>query len=356
MHRAQLLLTTILAAGLLNAQTAEPKTAEQTFKNIIQLKGTPADQLVPAMTFISASLGVECTFCHVEGKMDLDDKQTKKTAREMMAMTAALNKNSFGGRREVTCYSCHHGSEHPQGTPPVLESDIPAHAEAAAKPAASEGPNAAEILEKYVSALGGEDAIKKFSSRVEKGVILVGGNETPIELFMKAPNKRISVTHMPKSESYTAFDGASGWLGSTGRPPRTMSPAESEAAGLDAEFYLALRLPQIFQQLRTGRPETINGIECQTLIGTRPGRPPVRLYFEAKSGLLLRQVRYGETPLGRNPTQIDYADYRAVDGVKVPFRWTLSRTNGRFTIQIAEVKNNVPVEDEKFAKPDSEVK
>jgi hypothetical protein len=135
-----------------------------------------------------------------------------------------------------------------------------------------------------------------------------------------------------------------------------MSPAESEAAGLDAEFYLALRLPQIFQQLRTGRPESINGIECQTLIGTRPGRSPVRLYFEAKSGLLLRQVRYGETPLGRNPTQIDYADYRAVDGVKVPFRWTLSRTNGRFTIQIAEVKNNVPVEDEKFAKPDSEVK
>jgi hypothetical protein len=191
---------------------------------------------------------------------------------------------------------------------------------------------------------------------VEKGVILVGGNETPIELFMKAPNKRISITHMPKSESYTAFDGTSGWLGSTGRPPRTMSPAESEAAGLDAEFYLALRLPQIFQQLRTGRPESINGIECQTLIGTRPGRPPVRLYFEAKSGLLLRQVRYGETPLGRNPTQIDYADYRAVDGVKVPFRWTLSRTNGRFTIQIAEVKNNVPVEDEKFAKPDSEVK
>jgi hypothetical protein len=356
MHRAQLLLTTILAAGLLNAQTAEPKTAEQTFKNIIQLKGTPADQLVPAMTFISASLGVECTFCHVEGKMDLDDKQTKKTAREMMAMTAALNKNSFGGRREVTCYSCHHGSEHPAGTPPVLESDMSAHAEAAAKPAASEGPNAAEILEKYVSALGGEEAIKKFSSRVEKGVILVGGNETPIELFMKAPNKRISVTHMPKSESYTAFDGTSGWLGSTGRPPRTMSPAESEAAGLDAEFYLALRLPQIFQQLRTGRPETINGIDCQTLIGTRPGRPPVRLYFEAKSGLLLRQVRYGETPLGRNPTQIDYADYRAVDGVKVPFRWTLSRTNGRFTIQIAEVKNNVPVEDEKFAKPDSEVK
>jgi photosynthetic reaction center cytochrome c subunit len=353
----KLICAVAFASALLPARTPDPKPAEQVFKNIIQLKGTPADQLLPAMTFITASLGVECTFCHVEGKMELDDKETKKTAREMMAMTAALNKNSFGGHREVTCYSCHHGSEHPAGTPPVLESDLPAHPEQhAARPAAGEGSNAGDIVEKYVSALGGADAIKKFSSRVEKGLIVVGGSQTPIELFLKAPNKRISVTQMAKGASYTAFDGTSGWLGSTGRPPRTMSPAESEAAGLDAEFYLALRLPQIFQQLRPGRPETINGIECQTLIGTRPDRPPVRLYFEAKSGLLLRLVRYGETPLGRNPTQIDYADYREVDGVKVPFRWTLSRTNGRFTIQIAEVKNNIPVEDDKFAKPDGEVK
>jgi outer membrane lipoprotein-sorting protein len=356
MNRVQLALTTIFAAALLHGQTPEPKTAEQVFKNITELTGTPADQLVPAMTFIAASLGVECNFCHVEGKMELDDKETKKTARQMIAMTTAINKNSFGGKREVTCYSCHHGAHHPAGTPPVLEADMPAHTEAAASPAPGEGPNASDILEKFVSALGGAEAIQKITSRVEKGVIVVGGSDTPIELFLKAPNKRISITHMPKGQSYTAFDGTSGWLGSTGRPPRIMSPAESEAAGLDAEFYLALQLPKIFQQLRTGRPESINGIECQTLIGTRPDRPPVRFYFENKSGLLLRQVRYGETPLGRNPTQIDYADYRAVDGVKVPFRWTLSRTNGRFTIQISEVKNNVPVEDEKFAKPASEAK
>jgi hypothetical protein len=60
--------------------------------------------------------------------------------------------------------------------------------------------------------------------------------------------------------------------------------------------------------------------------------------------------------VGRNPTQIDYADYRDVDGVKIPFRWTLSRVNGRFTIQIADVKSNVPVDDATFAKPMSEVK
>src|SRR5437016_10835493 len=96
-------------AFTLHAQSAEPKTAEQVYKNIIQLKGAPADQLGPAMTFIAASLGVECTFCHVQGKMDADDKPAKKTARAMMAMMATINKDSFSGRQQVTWYSCHQG-------------------------------------------------------------------------------------------------------------------------------------------------------------------------------------------------------------------------------------------------------
>jgi photosynthetic reaction center cytochrome c subunit len=83
----------------------------------------------------------------------------------------------------------------------------------------------------------------------------------------------------------------------------------------------------------------------------RPNLPPVRLYFDPKTGLLVRMVRLANTAVGRNPTQIDYADYREVDGVKMPFRWTLSRPNGRFTIQLSEVKQNVPIEDSRFTKP-----
>jgi photosynthetic reaction center cytochrome c subunit len=334
----------------------EPKTAEQSFKNIIQLKGTPADQLGPSMQFIASSLGVECTFCHVQGKMELDDKPAKKTARNMMAMTAAINKDSFRGQLQVTCYSCHRGSARPVNTPPVLESDAsPRSAPATAAPADAAATVDA-IVEKYVTALGGADAIRTIASRVQKGTILAGGNEMPIDVVTKAPNKRVTITHMPDSESFTAFDGTAGWLGSAGRPAREMSAAESGAASLDAEFYLSLRLKEIFTQLRRGRPEEIAGVQCETLIGMGPGRPPVRLYFDSKSGLLLRMVRFAETPLGRNPTQIDYADYRAVDGVKIPFRWTLARPNGRFTIQLADVKTNVPVDDGRFAKPAADVK
>jgi photosynthetic reaction center cytochrome c subunit len=343
-----LLLMTIGAVAY--AQPA-PKMAEEVYKNITELKGTPADQLTPSMQFISASLGVECSFCHVQGKMDADDKRPKKTAREMIAMTFAINKTHFGGRPQMTCFSCHRGALRPVAIPPVLESDAPAAP--ATPPAAAPATQitADQIIDKYIAALGGADAMRKITSRVMKGAITAGGSESPIEVFTKAPNKRITITHAANSESYTAFDGTAGWMGSAGRPAREMSAAESGASGLDAEFYLALRLKELYPQLRRGRPETVAGAECETLNGTGPGHPAVRLYFDKNSGLLVRMVRYAETPLGRNPTQIDYADYRETDGVKTPFRWTLSRTNGRFTIQIASITNNAPVDDAKFAKP-----
>jgi hypothetical protein len=345
-----------LAAASTYGQPVESKTADQAYKNITQLKGTPADQLVPAMQFISASLGVDCEFCHVRGKMEVDEKPAKKTARNMMAMTAAINKDSFNGRGQVTCYSCHRGSARPVNMPPVLESDAPAHSEARPATPASTPPTVDEITAKYVTAIGGADAIKKITSRSMTGKILARGTETPIEVITKAPNKRISITHNANGESYTAFDGTAGWLGNTGQPAREMSAAESGASSLDSEFYLALRLKEIFTQLRRGRPEQIGGAECETLNGSGAGRPAVRLCFDKNSGLLVRMVRFAETPLGRNPTQIDYADYREVEGVKIPFRWTLSRPNGRFTIQIADVKVNVPVDDTRFAKPAGEVK
>jgi photosynthetic reaction center cytochrome c subunit len=344
-----------LAQHSLDGPQTESKTAEQVYKNIVQLKGTPSEQLIPAMQVISSSLGVECTFCHVGGKAELDDKPAKKTAREMMAMVASINKGSFGGRQQVSCYSCHHGAANPASVPPVLETDD-VHAGTSAAPSAGTAPSADDVIQKYVAAMGGADAIHKITSRVAKGAILVGASQTPIEVLTKAPNKRVTISHSAQGESFTAFDGTAGWMGNTGRPAREMTPTESGASALDAEFAIALRLKEIFPQIRRGRPEQIDGVMCEQLIGTGPGRLPVRLYFDQSSGLLMRLVRYAETPVGRNPTQIDYADYRNADGVKIPFRWTLARVNGRFTIQIAEVKTNVPIEDAKFAKPAGDVK
>src|SRR6267143_2879070 len=98
-----------------------PKTTEQVYKNIQVLKGVSADQLIPAMQFIAASLGVQCDFCHLENACDKGDKETKQTARKMMRMMFAINRDSFDGHREVTCYSCHRGANKPVITPVISQ-------------------------------------------------------------------------------------------------------------------------------------------------------------------------------------------------------------------------------------------
>lgn len=359
--KTRLLWVLPVAALAAFAQTGEVKTAGEVYKNVQVLKDIPADQLVPSMQFISAALGLECGGCHVQGQMDSDQKGAKKTARQMIAMTMAINKNHFNGRTQVTCETCHRGSERPVSIPPVLESDAAPH------PAASGGPGgppnggapqvtADQIIEKYIAAVGGADAMHKVTSREMTGKIMFAGNESPIEVLTKAPNKRVTITKNSSGESYTAYDGTEGWMGNTGRPARAMSPTDSAASAVDAAFYLPLDLKAMYPQLRRGRPETVNGAECDVLQGTAPGKPMVRLDFDRSTGLLVRMVRYTETPMGRMPVQVDYSDYKESDGVKIPMRWTLSRPNGRFTIQIDQVKNNAAIDDSKFAKPEGNVK
>ena len=337
------------------SSTAAPKLAEEQFKNIQVLKGVPADQLFPAMQFITASLGVECEYCHVRGEkgleFDKDDKKTKQTARKMMQMMFAINKDNFEGHRDVTCYSCHRGAAEPVGTPIISDEEpkpepVPGSA-AAAKPVL---PAADQLLGKYLDAVGGAAALQKVSSRVEKGKITFNGQKAPIEIYAKGPDKRISIMKMPNGESITAFNGTQGWLNQGGRP-HLMSPAENDAARIDADLYFPSHVKTLYKKFTTLPGEKIDSHDTWLVVGRNEGQPPLRLYLDKDSGLLLRLVRYAETPLGRNPTQIDYADYKDADGVKIPYRWTLARPGGRFAIQIDEVQQNVPVDDAKFNPP-----
>src|SRR5262245_27029652 len=175
---AALLLAGVSRLGGQNAAatpaTDVAKTAEQVFKNIQVMKGTPADQLQPAMQFISNSLGVECEYCHVRDQFDKDDKKAKQTARSMIQMQMAINRDHFKGEREVTCNSCHHGAERPAAIP-IIADEEPKRPEAprpeAGQPAL---PTADQVIDKYVQAVGGAEALQKISSRVEKGTIAFG--------------------------------------------------------------------------------------------------------------------------------------------------------------------------------------
>jgi hypothetical protein len=96
-----LVALTLAAVLLVRAQAGPPnpegKTAEQFYKNIKALNGTPADQLIESMHLIRGALGVSCEFCHEDPDRAADTKENKETARMMIRMVMGINKNSFKG-------------------------------------------------------------------------------------------------------------------------------------------------------------------------------------------------------------------------------------------------------------------
>jgi hypothetical protein len=345
------LFTIFISTRAQNAPPAGAKTAAQQFKNIQIMKDIPAEDLIPSMQFISASLGVECTYCHVEHAFDKDDKKEKKFARHMIEMTMNINKDNFEGKRQVTCYSCHRGAAKPVSIPVISAEERMPEMMAGDATDKSSFPKADALLGKYLASVGGADALMKTSSRVQKGAVSVAGNpKTPIDIYEKAPNKRVSAVRLKGGESLTGFDGKAGWMAVPGRV-HMMTPGESEGAQMDADIALPTHLSGMFSKLEVSEGVSIDNHATWLVVGQREGKPDVQLNFDKQSGLLLRLVRYTDSPLGLNPLQIDFADYRDSGGVKIPFRWTQARPGNRFTIQIESSEQNVPIDDAKFAAP-----
>jgi len=156
--------------------------------------------------------------------------------------------------------------------------------------------------------------------------------------------------HMKEGESVTAYNGKVGWLSVPGRV-HMMNPQESFGARMDSDLAFAANVKSLYSKWETLPGEKVDGHDTWLLMGHNEGQPPLKLYLDQKSSLLVRLIRYTDSPLGYNPTQIDYDDYRPADGVKTSYRWTIARPGNRFTVQVDDLKQNVPIDDAKFVPP-----
>jgi hypothetical protein len=123
---------------------------------------------------------------------------------------------------------------------------------------------------------------------------------------------------------------------------------------MDADLQFPLHIHQLFPDLRVEYPEKIGDRETYVLFCQREGRLAAKLYFDPQSGLLVRLVHFSDSPLGVNPSQADYSDYRDVDSVQVPFRVTVSVPGSTSTVRIIEVRQNIPIDAARFVKPPAE--
>ncbi len=325
------------------------KTAAEVYKNIQVLKDTPAEQLIPMMQIMSSSLGVNCNFCHVQNDFAKDDKEEKQAARQMVLMTVGINKNNFNGRTEVSCATCHNGKPHPASLTPLGENLFQRPNFNQSKEAM---PTVDQLLDKYVAALGGKDALEKVKTRTIKAARAVN-DAAPIaeEVYAKAPDKMLVVTSFPQALVSTGYNGASSWtLG--GRGETSVHQDELEQFKRDAQFlFQPAKIKEIYKELSVAGIDKINDKEVFVVRAAMPSGARERLYFDKQSGLLVRRFAATPTIIGAYPVQIDYEDYRAIEAVKIPYtmRWSIP---GRiWTRKVINVRQNTAIDDAKFDQP-----
>jgi photosynthetic reaction center cytochrome c subunit len=347
------------------AQEQKVQMAEDVFTNVQLLKGIPVKEFMGTMGFFSAATGMNCTQCHVEESGGswaryADETPLKRTARRMIVMMNAINQTYFAGRRVVTCYSCHRGGTRPEVIPdlavqygePVIREPDEIFRQAPGVPSAD------QVLDKYIQAIGGAQRVANLTSFVARGNHKGYDDyeKYPAEVYAKAPGQRTTIVHGDNGDSTATYNGRSGWTAApdTTTPVAVLPLTGDDLAGakVEAELSFPAQIKQALSDWRVGPPTTIDDRDVLVVQGrTGAGRPPIKLYFDADSGLLVRLLRYTDTPVGRIPTQIDYADYRDVSGIKMPFKWTTTWTDGRSVTELNSVQINAPVDAAIFAQP-----
>lgn len=349
----------------------EDKPVEQVRKNIQVLKGLPASQLTPLMNFIGASLGVKCDYCHVKAGKDpqtgrdnwiweSDDKETKRTARRMMQMVLGINNSNRADFRgePVTCYTCHRGQTEVARSP-QLPLTASAHedgsgAVAGVRPTESL-PGVEQIINKYVTAVGGRAAAARLQTRVMKGTLEQSQGRTPgVEITLKEPGKYLVVlTTKQQGIIYQGFNGTTGWI-KNDQTQRAMNAAELAQVKRAAELYDVIKVKEPYTGMTVTGKEKVGDREAYVVeMKSTDGSRTEKLFFDTETGLLLRRLVMTNALLFPIPEQTDFEDYREVDGVRLPFTIRVSNIDTFFstTRKFTEIRHNVAVDDTRFNPP-----
>jgi Photosynthetic reaction centre cytochrome C subunit len=217
-----------------------------------------------------------------------------------------------------------------------------------------------DAVNKYIEALGGRAAIEKLQAVTITGTLLTReARALAFTIDEKGDKYRESIQTTPDATTRAA-DATSGWA-QTGPKAVDLTGFQLEQVQRNADLMLALKLKDKYPNLTSGRPNRIalaSGAQIDVAILTSGPATPATDYttitwaFDAISGLLARKTVRTTTALrGSLTEQWDYADYRAVGGVKMPYMITHTNWNSVDTFRVSAIAANPAIDDAKFAKP-----
>jgi hypothetical protein len=213
---------------------------------------------------------------------------------------------------------------------------------------------AEQVLDKYIDATGSRQAYEKITSTTSKGTIDLPtqGIHGTVEFYAKAPNKRLEIaTIQGIGEIKKGYDGQAGWSQDPFQGTRDMDGVELASFKRQAVFNAELKWRELYEKAELVGTNKVGDRDAYVVRLTPSVGKPITQYYDTQTFLLVRMDLVQEGPQGTIPVETYLSEYRDVDGVKLPFQLTEKTPIGEATLKVTEVKNNIPIDDAKFAKP-----
>jgi hypothetical protein len=223
--------------------------------------------------------------------------------------------------------------------------------------ATSGGPTLDQVFDNFVKALGGQANLDKVTSYHATGKSLLFGEVgagNPAEIFAKSNGETATFVHQQEGDVVRAYNNKTAWwqIPLTVTPQYELHSTLLDGARFDAAMAFPWKIRSFFTNWRVSYPQSVNGSDVYVIQGNLPDGFIGTLYFDQKTGLLKRYIRYATTMVGRIPTQVDYDDYRPVNGVMMPFKYSYAWVSERDDWTFDNYQFNTPIDESKFGQPD----
>ena len=329
--------------------------AQQEPGNLKILTGLTRLQLQREMNVMRAALGVHCDFCHVgpseangnKWNFASDAKPEKETARWMIKMMSDLNKTSWNGQPQITCYTCHNGHLRPVNAVPLPQPQPPFPT-----PVQDEKtfPAAKDLIAKYTAAIGGEKALEVLHAKsLTASGTRLDAKGTTVPFDLRQADGRI---YIKAGDIEQSFAPDSGWTKDK-NGVKELRPGDLEAAHDVYPMFEPFDPTTLNDKAKTIAKSKVGDKDAWLVFDKLDDNTRVEVWFDPATGLALRRLILVNSLVGRIPKQTDFDDYRDVGGgVKLPYTVTFSSVDPWIgsTRKYSEIHPGAPVDPAVFAK------
>ncbi len=194
-------------------------------------------------------------------------------------------------------------------------------------------------MDQYVKAAGGSRALGKIRTLTLEGTFKSAGGKTGTYTFdTKLPNRYYSELRVGEKGLIEAYNGKSAWHRSASGELSTLVGAEGMQVEAAAQFYNSRlvnpkksKIAVAFVGHSQVRGKDALQLEVTTATGTKR-----QVFFDPQAHLIVKEA----APVGGVEEEILYDDYRAVDGVRLPYKIELHRGSDRYDIDVTRAAIN----------------